>query len=673
MRTRQMDLVTLIQNEDFYAISQVAVASNAIISDNEVDEDDDIGDEEEVDRVEIIQEHEVPSTFTSMEETNTTSDGNWIVSQSANRNDITRELGKDSFKDKEELTTAIKLHSIRTHRQFEVIETRPTLWSIRCKLQSGCKWHLRACKRKRSGYFEITTYTGPHTCLHSSISQDHPNLDASLIAHETRHLIKEQPSISISALIAEIIDKLGYTPSYKKVWVGKQKAIEQVFGNWEESYATLPKFLGALQKFNPGTIVEWCVSRSTNEEHVEFRRVFWAFSPSIKGFAHCRPVISIDGTHLYGKYKGKMLIAMGVDGNNQILPLAFAIVENESYDSWNWFLYHIKNHVVKERDGICLISDRHIGILKVVNEHGSPWLEPRGFHRYCLRHFISNFNDKFRNSELKALAYRAGSENQVRKFNSTMEEIGKLNPEARQWLERHPLHRWTLAHDGGRRYGLLTTNLSEIFNSVLKGARFLPITACVQLTFYRLVHYFEVRRPLGSSAQANGDAYTPHVIAKQVALMSKASAHFLRSFNREKGIFELTTQRGRNVQVVNLEKKTCTCGKWEIFKYPCSHVSGACAKLSLDSWQYIDRCYSIVEYCATWASEFSPLPHEAYWPQSSSTKLLPNLELLRNKKGRPRSTRLRNEMDTKEGRKANLCGICKQSGHNRIGCPSKPR
>ncbi|KAL6533785.1 hypothetical protein OROHE_013618 [Orobanche hederae] len=524
-----MDLVTMIQNEDFYAISQVAVASNAILSDNEVDEDYDIGDEEEEeeDGVEITQDHEVPSTFTSLEETNTTSDGNWIVSQSTNKNDITRELGKDYFNDREELIRAIKLHSIRTHKQFEVTEARPTLWSIRCKLhlQSGCQWHLRACKRKRSGYFEITTYTGPHTCLHNNISQDHPNLDASLIAHEIRHLIKEQPSISISSLRAEIVDKLGYTPSYKKVWVGKQKAIEHVFGNWEESYATLPKFLGAIQKFNPGTIVEWCVSRSTDEENVEFRRVFWAFAPSIKGFVHCRPVVSIDGTHLYGKYKGKMLIAMGVDGNNQILPLAFAIVENESYDSWNWFLSHIKSHVVKERHGICLISDRHVGILKVVNEHGSPWLEPRGFHRYCLRHFISNFNDKFRNSELKALAYRAGSQNQVRKFNSTMEEIGKLNPEARQWLERHPLDKWTLAHDGGR----------------------------------RLVHYFEVRRPLGSSAQANGDAYTPHVVAKQVALMSKSSAHFLRSFNRAKGIFELTTQRGRNVQVVNLEEKTCTC------------------------------------------------------------------------------------------------------------------
>nr|KAJ0204158.1 hypothetical protein LSAT_V11C500236490 [Lactuca sativa] len=198
--------------------------------------------------------------------------------------------------------------------------------------------------------------------------------------------------------------------------------------------------------------------------------------------------------------------------------------------------------------------------------------------------------------------------------------------------------------------------------SVLKGARFLPITTCVQLTFYRLVHYFEVRRPLGNSSRANGDAYTPHVLLKQVALMSKASAHSLRSFNREKGIlFELITQRGRNVQVVNLEQKTCTCGKWEVFKYPCSHVLSARATLSLNSWQYIDKCYSIVKYRDTWASEFSPLPHEAYWPQSLFKELLPNLELLRNKKGRPRSTRLQNGIDIKEGRKANHCGICKQS------------
>ncbi|XP_023763670.1 uncharacterized protein LOC111912174 [Lactuca sativa] len=414
-----MDVILdIVQNEDFHLISQVAVANNAIAIDNEVGAND-VLEEDEIGEKDDEESFEAPSTFTTMEETNMTTDGNWIVSQSASKNDFTQELGKDSFKDKEELIRAIKLYSIRTHKQFEVVETRPTLWTIRCKLhlQSSCKWQVRAIKRKQSEYFEITKYTGPHTCLHDNISQDHPNLDGNLIAQETKHLIKEQPSISIPTLRAEIVDKLGYIPSYKKVWTGKQKAIEQVF----------------VQKFNPGTIVEWLVLSSTDEEPMEFRRVFWDFSPSIRGFVHCRPVISIDGTHLYGKYKGMMMIAMGVDGNNQILPLAFAIVENESYDSWNWFLSYIKIHVVKERECICLISDPHLGILKAVNQHGSSW--------YCLRHFINNFYEKFRNLELKALAYRAGSQNQIRKFNSTMEEIGKLNPQARQWLEIHPLDR----------------------------------------------------------------------------------------------------------------------------------------------------------------------------------------------------------------------------------------
>ncbi|CAH1440421.1 unnamed protein product [Lactuca virosa] len=306
---------------------------NVMNIDNEVELneilEDGIGDEDD-EEASFDNNVEVPSTFTNMEGKNLTIDDNWIMTQSTNKNDFTRKLGKDSFKDKEELVRAVKIHSIRTHRQFEVIESRPTIWTLRFKLylQSSCKWKLHASKRICSGYFDITTYTSPHICLHYKLSLDHPNLDASVIAMETRHLIKEQPSINILDLRAEIVETLGYTPSYKK------------------------------------------------------------------------------------------------------------------------------NHVVKDHEGICLISDRHGGILKAVNEHGSPSLESRGF------------------IELKALAYRAGSENQIRKFNSIMEEIRKQNQRVRQWLESHPLNRWTLAHDGGRRYGLVTTNLLEIFNSVLKGARF---------------------------------------------------------------------------------------------------------------------------------------------------------------------------------------------------------
>ena len=67
------------------------------------------------------------------------------------------------------------------------------------------------------------------------------------------------------------------------------------------------------------------------------RYVFWAFAPCIAAFRYCKPVISIDGTHLYGKYRGVLMIAIAIDANQKILSLAFAVLDKESGPSWGWF------------------------------------------------------------------------------------------------------------------------------------------------------------------------------------------------------------------------------------------------------------------------------------------------------------------------------------------------
>ena len=58
------------------------------------------------------------------------------------------------------------------------------------------------------------------------------------------------------------------------------------------------------------------------------------------------------------------------------------------------------------------------------------------------------------------------------------------------YLMSEDLDKWTLSHDGGRCYGAMTTNISECFNGVLKGARGLPIAAMVEFTWCKLVAYF---------------------------------------------------------------------------------------------------------------------------------------------------------------------------------------
>ena len=61
------------------------------------------------------------------------------------------------------------------------------------------------------------------------------------------------------------------------------------------------------------------------------------------------------------------MIAMGCDGNNHLFLLAFAITEGENIDSWGWFLACIKNRVI-QRMRICVISDRHPGIMAAMSD-----------------------------------------------------------------------------------------------------------------------------------------------------------------------------------------------------------------------------------------------------------------------------------------------------------------
>jgi hypothetical protein len=79
-----------------------------------------------------------------------------------------------------------------------------------------------------------------------------------------------------------------------------------------------------------------------------------------KSFLKCRPIIGLDGCFLKGYYGGQILAAVGRDPNDQMLPIALAVVEGETKDSWAWFLDLLVNDLGGQR--ICktftFISDQ---------------------------------------------------------------------------------------------------------------------------------------------------------------------------------------------------------------------------------------------------------------------------------------------------------------------------
>lgn len=75
--------------------------------------------------------------------------------------------------------------------------------------------------------------------------------------------------------------------------------------------------------------------------------------------AYCRPIFGIDGCFLKSSRKGQLLAAVGRDANNQIYPLAWAVVHVENTETWVWFLQKLKHDLVLGNgNGFTLVSDR---------------------------------------------------------------------------------------------------------------------------------------------------------------------------------------------------------------------------------------------------------------------------------------------------------------------------
>ena len=350
-------------------------------------------------------------------------------------------------------------------------------------------------------------------------------------------------------------------------------------------------------------------------------------------------MISIDAMHLYGKYKGKLLIAMATDANNEVYPLTFAIVESESKETRRWFLACLARFVM-DRTNLCIISDRHSRIKACFDDTSMTWLQPpSAHHRYYLYHVANNVNTKWKISELKNLVWRAASANQVKKFEAILELIHNVKPAAHRYLKNEDKQKWTLAHDGGRRYRAMTTNLSECFNGVLKGARSLPIMAMVRFTFFKVKSYFDARCNLTLDQLEAGQQWCKYARDKFKKNQEKAKDHMVTQMCAQAQLYQddtpsnpLSNGGGQHTHRVDLWGMTCTCGKWEAYKILCSHVIAICAKYKHNVQQFINPCYSVTQWYHSYEPIFQPLKDRLAWPNLEETRVvMPNPRLIWNK------------------------------------------
>ncbi|RYR42462.1 hypothetical protein Ahy_A08g038949 isoform B [Arachis hypogaea] len=531
---------------------------------------------------------------------------------------------------------------------------------------------------QRKGIWEVKRYNGPHTCLATSISSDHRSLDYHVISAFIMPMIRAYASVSIKVLLNATAAHFRFRPTYRRVWMAKQKAIAVIYGDWNESYNEIPRWVLGVQLTMPGTVAVLRTSPvrvggQVDESQAYFHRLFWTFLPCIEAFRHCKSLVSIDGTHLYGKYGGTLLITIAQDGNSNILPVAFALVEGENAESSTFFLSHLRQHVTPQL-GLLVISDRHNGIKAALEAPDGGWLPPSAYRAFCIRHVAANFALTFKGKDARRLLVNAAYAKTKVEFDYWFDILQSEDLAMCEWANRIDYSLWTQHRDAGRRFGHMTTNISECANSILKGVRNLPVASLVKATYGRLAELFVCKGRETEAQMETGQQFSQHLVKSIEANLKSARCFTVTLYDRDNSEFTVaeTTPTGSfswGTYRVSLASRTCDCGYFQALHFPCQHALACCAYARVTWTSYVHSVYQISSVFSVYRMRFTPPIPEGFWPPYDGPTVIPGPDRRRAREGRPRSMRIQTNMDEADPNWPKRCGLCRQPGHTRCSCP----
>ncbi|KAK8559883.1 hypothetical protein V6N13_016616 [Hibiscus sabdariffa] len=477
-------------------------------------------------------------------------------------------------------------------------------------------------KDSNDNTWQIKTFVGEHKCNRDTKNR---NCTSKWQAREYIEKFIVEPNYSAKSLKQDVLkDHILQVPRSKCIRA-KKMALEMIHGNQEKQYARIYDYLAELRGTNSGT---------TTICHLDnrlFVRMYVCLQACKDGFkAGCRPLICLDGCFLKGHYQGWLLAAVGIDANDCIYPLAYAVVECENRESWSWFLQLLETDLeLTNSFHYTFMSYKQNGLVESILD-----IFPNGEHRTCVRHLYSNFKSKPENQgrALKDCLWKAARATYMKEWTDAMNEMKVMSEPSFNWLQPKDPRQWLKSHFSSRcKSDILLNNLSESFNKMILESRDKPILTMMEMIRSKLVTRIAAKK---EAAEKIIGILCPK-IQKKNCWPRHASGH------------KWEVSAGYEDQhAVDLEIYSCSCRKWDLTGIPCIHVVSVIMKIGVTAHYMTDE------------------------------PILP--PVIRRPVGRPQKNR-RKEPDepvTKTGRIRKIgaqmtCSKCGNRGHNKRSCRGK--
>ncbi|XP_076944258.1 uncharacterized protein LOC143614822 [Bidens hawaiensis] len=265
-----------------------------------------------------------------------------------------------------------------------------------------------------------------------------------------------------------------------KAYRAKNIAVKKIHGDYTSQYHMLRDYVEELKHKNPGTTVtievEPCTDPTSNTRI--FQRIYVCLGSLKQGFKEIgRNLLGLDGAFIKGPHPGQLLTTVGLDPNNNIYPVSYAIVEAENNFSWTWYLQCLADDLDLDSNSyFTFINDRQKGLLPALER-----LFPFAEHRYRVRHIHENMKQQFKGKIYKDALYKMARSTTPVQFEKEMHALKDINIDAQIWLSNISPEHWSLSHFTGRALSdVLLNNMCEVLNAKLLDARDKPVITMLE-------------------------------------------------------------------------------------------------------------------------------------------------------------------------------------------------
>ncbi|XP_023739446.1 uncharacterized protein LOC111887510 [Lactuca sativa] len=561
---------------------------------------------------------------------------------------------RQTYDNKQKLIFSLSLKATREKFQFKTKHSNKNRYEGYCEIEN-CSWRLYGKRLDPTDEFEIRTSNNVHTCSSLQIHPNHKHANEKVmgtILHEimgkTRSKVWRPNEISrdLNALLEINVD-------YKQAWRAKKYAMELLLGSSEECFAKLPIYFHNLKRHNPGTIVYI----QTDSEDC-FECCFYAIGSMIRAFKRfCRKVIIMDGAHLKGAFKGTILHAVAMDGNNQILPLAHGICKKESGLTWTWFPENLYE-CVGDCQELTFVTDRADAIRVSIEN-----VFPHAHHGLCAFHILGSIVHKFgKNDKTNMLFWRLVKAYKRNVFEELWYRFSSSRPQVAAYLCEIPRAKWTRAYSPSKRYDYMTSNSAESMNALSIDARKMPIIPLLEF-FRRLSEEWCYKRRIeGGKRSTVLTEWAEKVVSKNEERTTGWSISGVSDALYEVHDF-------KHGGIVDMRQETCTCKYWEGIGLPCGHVIMVLKHLKKSNFGHLAiDAYKMETYRSTYEEPVYSLPEPCDWEIPADIMVLKPLIMDTRQAGTPRN---RNHIPSQgEEPIIRRCSRCDSTTHNAATCPA---